>query len=122
MPKSRCNTQKSHDFKAKIGFEKYAPSPKLLRKNCPKSAFQTKPSKFDTFSPISWDSVHIFQNRWKPWKSVPWQTAHGKSVPRQTLTGQTLPGQTLYGQILPGQALHGQTVPGQTVPGQILPG
>ena len=53
----------SHGFNAKIGFEKYAPSPMLLQNNCPKSAFQTKPSKFDTFLPISRDSVHIFQNR-----------------------------------------------------------
>ena len=45
----------SHSFNAKISFEKYAQSPQLLRKNCPKLAFQTKPSKFDTFLPISWD-------------------------------------------------------------------
>ena len=45
----------SHGFNAKICFEKYAPSPKLLPKNCPKSAFQTKPAKLDTFSLISQD-------------------------------------------------------------------
>ena len=56
----------THGFNAKIGFEKYAPSPKKLPKNCPKSAFQTKPEKFDTFSPISQDSVHIFQNQFLP--------------------------------------------------------
>ena len=39
----------THGFNAKIGFEKYAPSPKILSKKCPKSAFQTKPAKFDTF-------------------------------------------------------------------------
>ena len=32
-----------------------------------KSAFQTKPAKFDTFLPISRDSVHIFQNRFLCW-------------------------------------------------------
>ena len=53
----------SHGFNAKIGFEKYATSPKIIPKNCPKSAFQTKPAKFDTFWPISRDWVHIFQNQ-----------------------------------------------------------
>ena len=54
---------KSTGFNKKMGFEKYAPSPKLLPKNCTKSTFQTKPAKFDTLLPISHDSVHIFQNR-----------------------------------------------------------
>ena len=54
---------RTHGFNAKIGFEKYVPSPKILPKKCPKSAFQTKPAKFDTFWPISRDSMHIFQNR-----------------------------------------------------------
>merc|ERR1719320_719025 len=53
----------SHGFNAKIGFEKYTPSPKSLRKNCPKSAFQPKPSKFDTFLRIPRESVHTFQNQ-----------------------------------------------------------
>ena len=57
----------SHGFNPKIGFEKYVPSPKSLPKKCPKSAFQTKPTKFDTFLPISRDSVHIFQNRFLHW-------------------------------------------------------
>ena len=57
----------THGFNAKIVFEKYAPSPKILPKKCPKSAFQTKPAKFDTFWPISQDSVHIFQNRFLRW-------------------------------------------------------
>ena len=57
----------THDFNAKIGFEKYAPSPKISSKKCPKLAFQTKPAKFDTFWPISRDSVHIFQNRFLHW-------------------------------------------------------
>ena len=57
----------THGFNAKIGFEKYAPSPKILPKKCPKSAFQTKPAKFDTFWPISRDSVHIIQNRFLHW-------------------------------------------------------
>ena len=52
-----------HGLNAKISFEKYAPSPKILPKNCQKSAFQTRPSKFDTFWPICLASVHIFQNR-----------------------------------------------------------
>ena len=58
---------RTHGSNAKIGFEKYAPSPKILPKKCPKSAFQTKPAKFDTFWPISRDSVHIFQNRFLRW-------------------------------------------------------
>ena len=41
--------------------------PKILPKKCTKSAFQTKPAKFDTFWPISQDSVHIFQNRFLRW-------------------------------------------------------
>ena len=49
----------THGFNAKIGFEKYAPRPKILSKKCQKSAFQTKPAKFDTFWLISRDSVHI---------------------------------------------------------------
>ena len=53
----------THGFNAKIGFKKYAPSPKILPKKCTKSAFQTKPTKFDTFWLISQDSVHIFSNR-----------------------------------------------------------
>ena len=33
---------RTHGSNAKIDFEKYAPSPKILPKNCPKSSFQTK--------------------------------------------------------------------------------
>ena len=40
---------RTHGFNAKIGFEKFAASPKILTKKCQKSAFQTKPPKFDTF-------------------------------------------------------------------------
>ena len=43
------DTAQSRGFNAKIGFEKYTPSPKILPKKCPKSAFPTKPAKFDTF-------------------------------------------------------------------------
>ena len=53
----------SHGFNAKIGFEKYATSPKIIPKNCPKSAFQTKPVKVDTFWPISREAMLIFQKR-----------------------------------------------------------
>ena len=53
-------------FQRKIGFEKYAQSPKILPKKCLKSAFQTKPAKFDTFWQISQDSVQIFKNVLKP--------------------------------------------------------
>ena len=42
-----------NDFNTEIGFEKYAASPKILPKKCLKSAFQTKPAKFDTFWSIS---------------------------------------------------------------------
>ena len=34
-----------------------------LPKNCRKLAFQTKPVNFDTFWPISQDSLHIFQSQ-----------------------------------------------------------
>ena len=54
---------RTHGFNTKIGYEKYALSPKILRKKYPKSVFQTKPAIFDTFWPLSRDSVHIFQNR-----------------------------------------------------------
>ena len=39
-------------FQRKNRFEKFAPSPKIFIKKCQKSAFQTKPAKFDTFWPI----------------------------------------------------------------------
>ena len=55
-------TPRTHGFNAKIGFEKYAPTPKILPKTCLKSALQTKPAKFDTILPISRDLVHIFQS------------------------------------------------------------
>ena len=58
---------RTHGFNAKIGFEKYAPSPKILTKKCQKSAYQTKPQKFDTFWLLSRDSVHIFQIRFLRW-------------------------------------------------------
>ena len=60
----------THEFNAKIGFEKCAPSPEISAKMCPKSAFYTKPAKFDTFWPISRDSMHIFQNRFQRWNRV----------------------------------------------------
>ena len=53
---------RTHGFNAKIGFEKYVRSAKILPKKGPKLAFQTKQVKFDTFWLISRDSVHIFQN------------------------------------------------------------
>ena len=53
----------THGFNAKIGFEKFAPSPKILAKKSQKSVFQTKPAKFDTFWPIPLASVNIFENR-----------------------------------------------------------
>ena len=48
-------------FQPKMGF---ILSPKILPKKCQKLVYQTKPAKFDTFWPISRDSVHIFQNRY----------------------------------------------------------
>ena len=57
----------THGFNAKIGFKKYAPSPKISPKKCQKLAFQTKPAKFDTFWPLSLASMHIFQNRFLRW-------------------------------------------------------
>ena len=53
----------THNFNTKIGFENYAPSQRVLLKKFPKSAFQTKPAKFDTLWPISRDLVHIFKTR-----------------------------------------------------------
>ena len=52
-----------HGFNAKIGFEKYAMSPKIFTKMCQNSGRQTKPGYFETFWQISQDLVHIFSNR-----------------------------------------------------------
>ena len=53
--------------KNRLDYRVHAPSPKILPKKCTKSAFQTKPAKFDTFWPISRDSMHSFQNRFLHW-------------------------------------------------------
>ena len=47
----------------KIGFKNCALSQKILAKMCQNFSRQTKPAYFQTFWPISWDSVHIFKNR-----------------------------------------------------------
>ena len=56
---------RTHGFNAKIGFEKYAPSPEISAKTCPKSAFQTKPAKFDISRLNAYFSKPIFAL--KPW-------------------------------------------------------
>ena len=57
----------AHDFNAKIGFEKYAPGPKIFIKMCQHLGRQTKPAYFEMFWPISQDPLHIFQNRFLRW-------------------------------------------------------
>ena len=57
----------AHGFNAKIGFEKYASGPEIFTKMCTNLGCQTKPSYFETFWPISRDSVRIFQNRFLRW-------------------------------------------------------
>ena len=51
----------THDFNAKIGFKKYAPSPEILLKKCPKLAFQTKPAKFYTLWQYLWTRCIFFK-------------------------------------------------------------
>ena len=51
----------THGFNAKIGFEKYAPGPEILTKMCQNLGCQTKPAYFETFWPLSQDSVQIFK-------------------------------------------------------------
>ena len=50
-----------------MGFEKYTSDPEILFKIYQNLNRQTKPSNFDTFWPISWDPMHIFQNRFLHW-------------------------------------------------------
>ena len=45
----------------------HALGPEILTKVCQNSGCQTKPSYFETFWPISRDSVRIFQNRFLHW-------------------------------------------------------
>ena len=52
-------------FNAKNGFEKYALSPKILAKMCQILLFWFGRAILKTFLVISWDSVHIFQNRFQ---------------------------------------------------------
>ena len=57
----------AHGFNAKIGFEKYAPSPEISAKMCQILLVWFGRPILDTFLIISWDSVHIFQNRFLRW-------------------------------------------------------
>ena len=54
---------RTHGFNAKIGFEKYAPSTEISAKMCQILLVWFGRPILDTFLVISWDSVHIFQNR-----------------------------------------------------------
>ena len=57
----------THDFNAKIEFEKYAPSPEISVKMCQILVVWCGRRIFDTFLLISWDSLHIFQNWFLRW-------------------------------------------------------
>ena len=57
----------THGFSAKIIFEKYATSPEISSKMCPILLVWFGRPILDTFLVISWDSVHIFQNRFLCW-------------------------------------------------------
>ena len=57
----------AYGFNAKIWFEKYTMSPEILTKMCQNLGCQTKPAYFETFWPISQDSVHNFQKRFLHW-------------------------------------------------------
>ena len=54
-------------FQRKIGFEKYAPSPEISAKMCQILLVWFGMPILDSFLVISWDSVHIFQNRFLRW-------------------------------------------------------
>ena len=56
-----------HGFNAKIGFEKYAPSPEILAKMCQILLVWFGRPILDTFLVISWHSVLIFRNRFLRW-------------------------------------------------------
>ena len=51
----------AHNFNAKLGLKRYAPSPDILAKMCKDLSCQTKPAYFETFWPIPQDPFHIFQ-------------------------------------------------------------
>merc|ERR1712105_506100 len=57
----------SHGFNAKIDFEKYVPSPEISAKMCQILLVWFGRPILDTFLVISWDSLHIFQNRFLRW-------------------------------------------------------
>ena len=68
---------RTQGFNAKIGFEKYAPSPEILAKMCQILLVWFARPILDTFLVISWDPMYIFQNQtvspsrsiWIPWTS-----------------------------------------------------
>ena len=53
----------ANGYNAKIGFEKYAPSPEISAKMCQILLVWFGRPILDTFLIISWDSLYIFQNR-----------------------------------------------------------
>ena len=58
---------RTHDFNAKIGFEKNAPSPEISPKMCQFLLVWFGTAILGTFLVISRDSVHIFQTRFLCW-------------------------------------------------------
>ena len=58
---------RTHGFNAKIDSENYAPSPEISAKMCQILLVWFGTPTLDTFLLISWDSVHIFQNRFLRW-------------------------------------------------------
>ena len=59
----------THSFNAKIGFEKYEPRLEISVKMYQVLLVWFGKPIFDTFMLISWDSVHVFQNRFLHWNS-----------------------------------------------------
>ena len=57
----------THDFNAKIGSEKEVPSHEILSKICQNLDILLKKPIFGTYSPISLDSLHLFQIRLMRW-------------------------------------------------------
>ena len=57
----------THGFNAKMGFEKYAPSPEISAKMCQILLVWFGRPIFNTFLVISWDPMQICQNRFLRW-------------------------------------------------------
>ena len=57
----------AHGFNAKNGFEKNASGPEILAKKSQNNEVWYGDLNFGTFSPISWDPMRFFQNRFLRW-------------------------------------------------------